>query len=127
VTRGETPCLCGAPYATIIEIQGRLADRFNLPDGRSLHPYALVGPLVLEAPWVRRYQIVQERLDRIAIKLVPVGEPPADAAATVTRRMAAELGGNVQVEVQLVKEIPPDANGKFRPYYSLVSPSAPPG
>jgi len=127
VTRGETPCPCGAPYATIIEIQGRLADRFNLPDGRSLHPYALVGPLVLEAPWVRRYQIIQERLDRIAIKLVPVGEPPADAAAAATRRMAAELGGNVQVEVQLVKEIPPDANGKFRPYYSLLrSASTPP-
>jgi hypothetical protein len=35
-----------------------LLDRFELPDGRSIHPYALVSTIMAGGPWVRRYQIV---------------------------------------------------------------------
>ena len=123
VTRGEAPCPCGAPVTTIARIQGRVVDRFPLPDGTTVHPYVLSEPLKVAAPWLRRFQLIQEQVDFVRIKVVPLRSsmPSPEAIAAVGRRVAAELGGNVRVETELVEEIPPVKSGKFRPYYSLVS------
>jgi phenylacetate-CoA ligase len=128
VTRGPDVCPCGAPNSTIASIQGRVADRFQLPDGRSVHPYTLVNTIVTGSRWVRRYQIVQEQLGLIAVKLVPLaGETPEPASVAAIRQSLRErLGEGVLVKVELMKEIPASANGKFRPYFSLVTLSDPP-
>ncbi|MCZ7384318.1 MAG: hypothetical protein O8C63_06155 [Candidatus Methanoperedens sp.] len=123
VTRGEDRCACGAPNSILARVEGRVADRFELPDGRSVHPYTLVASLVMHAPWLRRYQIVQEQIDRIRVRLVPMpGETPAADALTGVRQILAErLGRDIYVEIEVVDEIPAGPSGKFRPYYSLVS------
>ncbi len=121
VTRGETPCSCGAPVSTLSRILGRTVEQFVLPDGKLLHPYALVLPLLAEAPWLRRYQIVQDRADRVLVKIVPLTHPGPEAVAAVARRLAAVLEGQLAVEIELVEVIPPEPNGKYRPYYSLVN------
>jgi phenylacetate-coenzyme A ligase PaaK-like adenylate-forming protein len=123
VTRGEDRCPCGAPNSTLAGVQGRMADRFELPDGRSVHPYTLVSPLLTLAPWLRRYQIVQEQPDRIRVKLVPMpGQTSAaDSLASIRQIYAQRLGEGISVEVEVVEEIPAGSSGKFRPYYSLVS------
>ena len=112
VTLGESP-------STLKEIQGRSMDRFVLPGGISLHPYALVKPLLQCAPWSRQFQLIQEREDRIRVKLVPsAGAHPAPEAVEAVRLiLGAQLGPRVVVEVDLAECIPPGANGKFRPYY----------
>jgi phenylacetate-CoA ligase len=121
VTRGETPCSCGAPVSTLSRILGRTVEQFVLPDGKLLHPYALVLPLLAEAPWLRRYQIVQDRADRVLVKIVPLTHPGAEAVAAVARRLATALQGQLAVEVELVEDIPLEPSGKYRPYYSLVN------
>jgi phenylacetate-CoA ligase len=121
VTVGETPCSCGAPVSTLSRILGRTIEQFLLPDGKLIHPYALVVPLLAEAPWLRRYQIVQDRADRVLVKIIPLTNPSAEAVAAVARRLAAALEGQLAVEVELVEDIPPEPNGKYRPYYSLVN------
>ena len=125
VTRGPDGCSCGAPNTTIASIQGRVADRFDLPDGHSVHPYTLVSTLLAGSPWVRRYQIIQEQPDLISVKLAPLaGETPEPEAIAGTQvRLRAKLGEGVDVRVQMVTEIPAEPNGKFRPYFSRVSPS----
>jgi phenylacetate-CoA ligase len=120
VTRGEPQCPCEAPFATIARIEGRAMDRFPLPDGTSVHPYAVVDPLMSQASWLRRYQIVQDRTDHLTVKLAPRTEPPPDALPALERLITAAFGGQVRVALRLVDEIPPEPNGKFRPYYSLV-------
>jgi phenylacetate-CoA ligase len=124
VTRGETGCPCGAPVATIVQIQGRTADRFLLPNGETLHPYALDQPLIDYAPWLRRYQVTQERKDLFRIKVVALSDsrPSPETLAGIGRRIAADIGHGVRVEIELVDEIPPGKGGKFRPYRSLVAP-----
>jgi phenylacetate-CoA ligase len=123
VTVGQTPCPCGAPVSTLTRILGRTIEQFLLPNGKLLHPYALVLPLFDEAPWVRRYQIVQDRADHILIKIVPLTNPGAEAVAAVARSLEAALEGQMAVEIELVDDIPPEPNGKYRPYYSLVTPA----
>jgi phenylacetate-CoA ligase len=123
VTRGPSGCACGAPNSTLGEIQGRTFDRFELPNGRSIHPYSLATTLVRSASWLRQFQIVQERSDRIRLKLVPMerSHPPADWESEMRRIFAERLGDGVRIEMEWVDRIPNESNGKFRPYCSLVS------
>jgi phenylacetate-CoA ligase len=122
VVRGEARCSCGAPNSTLARVAGRVMDRFALRNGRSVHPYTLINPLLQCAPWLRRYQIVQEDLERLLVKLVPLAgkSPTADDFAGLRQAMVDNLGTSVSVRFEVVDEIPASANGKFRPYYSLV-------
>jgi phenylacetate-CoA ligase len=123
VTKGPSRCPCGAQCSTIQSILGRSTDRFPLPGGSTIHPYRLIGPLSQhDVPWVRRYQIIQETIDRILVKVVPCAgsAPRQEELARVRGQLAERVGCAVTVTVELVREIPPAANGKFLPYYSLV-------
>jgi phenylacetate-CoA ligase len=122
VTRGPDRCPCGAPNVTLVRIQGRVADRFMLPDQTSVHPYTLVNCLLSGGAWIRRYQIIQEQMDRIVLKLVPLpGQaPPGEALATIRGTLGERLGAGVAVEIQVLEEIPAAPSGKFRPYFSMV-------
>jgi phenylacetate-coenzyme A ligase PaaK-like adenylate-forming protein len=123
VVRGPSGCPCGAPNFTLAEIQGRTFDRFALPGGRSIHPYSLATTLVRSASWLRQFQIVQECSDRIRLKLVLMegSRPPADWSCEMRRIFSERLGEGIRVEMEWVDRIPKEPNGKFRPYYSLVS------
>ncbi len=123
VIKGECPCpSCGAPVQTLRGILGRKIEVFHLPDGRRVHPYALVEALLVSAPWLRRYQIIQDRPDHVLVKLVPLEAPGADGPAVAARAVTGMLGGQATVDVELVSTIPAAPNGKYRPYLSLVSP-----
>jgi len=123
VVRGPAQCPCGAPYSTILRIEGRVVDRFPLPAGGSLHPYHLVVPLTRLNNWVRRYQIVQETIDHIRVRVVPMPvEPPGEAQKAELLRLLSEAAGpGIQVTLELVEELPPAPRGKSRLYYSLVN------
>jgi len=97
-------------------------DRFTLPDGSKLHPYHLLEPLVKEAPWLRRYQLIQEAVNRIVLKLQPLdgAEPRPEDLSRLRASLQAPLGREVTLQFELVKELPPAGSGKFRPYYSKV-------
>ena len=120
--RGPLRCPCGAPCATLEKILGRVIDRFTLPDGSKLHPYHLLEPLVKEAPWLRRYQLIQEAVNRVVLKLQPLdgAEPRPEDLSRLRASLQAPLGREVTLQFELVKELPPAGSGKFRPYYSKV-------
>jgi phenylacetate-CoA ligase len=120
VTLGDKPCGCGAPVATIKSILGRTVEEFTLPDGRRIHPYVLLRPLLASAPWLRRYQIVQDRADHILIRLISKTDPGAEAISATARAVAAAMDDSLRVDVEMVEDIPAEPNGKHRPYYSLV-------
>jgi phenylacetate-CoA ligase len=122
VTRGPLRCPCGAPNSTLQSIQGRTIDRFPLPDGTTIHPYHLLGPLVRNAPWLRRYQIIQEKIDCIVVRVVALAgqAPTQDDLGRLRLRMAEAVGAGIRITLELLKELPPAESGKFRPYYTLV-------
>jgi phenylacetate-CoA ligase len=120
VTRGAEGCLCGAPFSTISEIQGRMIDHFPLPDGRVVHPYRLTTPIRDACPWIRELQAIQLAPDRLVMKLVAHPHPSPDELDRVRALAAAQLGPAVRFQVEVVPEIPLEASGKFRPYRSSV-------
>jgi len=114
-------CGCGAPFATIGEIQGRMIDYFPLPDGRLLHPYEIVSRLVWgPREWMKQYQLVQERRDRVVLYAVADEPPPAQRVHEIERTVRPILGTGVEFEVRLVGCIPFESTGKLRPSRSLV-------
>jgi phenylacetate-CoA ligase len=119
-TRG-VPCRCGVPFATIGEIQGRMIDYFPLPDGRLLHPYEIVSRLVWgPGEWMKQYQLVQERRDRVVLYVVTDGPPPAERLLEIERTVRPILGARVEFEVQPAGHLPLESGGKLRPSRSLV-------
>jgi len=122
VTQGEARCGCGAPTATIATVQGRMLDYFALSNGRTLHPYALLVAFVdVAGPWLRRYQIVQERPDRLVVRVVPWAPPSAEAVERATAVLRERVGPGIAVEVRFVDDIEVEPSGKFRLARSLLA------
>lgn len=121
VTKGRSSCPCGQPFSTIRSVQGRTIDYFYLPDGRVMHPYELG---MTNYPWIREFQITQERLDRIVMCLVPRSAQVAKEIALLKKSVATKMGPGMVVEVEVVTTIPVETSGKFRPFRSLLPSSA---
>jgi len=122
VTRGREACVCGRPFGTVAAVQGRMIDYFPLPDGRTLHPYQILGSFIRGADgWIRQYQLLQERLDRIVLRVVPMEAPSVDQLTRIQRSVLPLLGPGVEFQVSLVDDIPLEEGGKFRPSRSLVA------
>ena len=98
-----------------------MIDYFPLPDGRLLHPYEIVSRLVWGPDeWIRQYQLVQERRDRVVLYVVADTPPTAERVAEVAGVARPLLGPAVEFELQLVERIPFESTGKLRPSRSLV-------
>jgi len=116
-TKGSQACRCGQPFSTIRSIQGRMIDYFVLPGNRVIHPYELG---IIKLPWIRAFQVTQERLDSIVMKVVPFHRPSTQEMLALVQPVVELAGQDVQFRVDLVPEIPMDANGKFRVYRSRI-------
>lgn len=122
--QGSVACECGAPFGTIRSVQGRMLDMFPLPDGRVIHPYWLSESLIMDDPdWIESFQLTQERIDHITMRIVPRAEPTSERLAMLRVRGAELLGAGVDFELLIVDSIPSELSGKFRPARSHVTSS----
>ena len=93
-----------------------MIDYFPLPDGRLLHPYEIVSRLVWgPTEWMKQYQLVQERRDRVVLYVVADEPPPAERLQEIERAVRPILGAGVEFEVQLAGSIPVDAQRQAPP------------
>jgi phenylacetate-CoA ligase len=119
--RGDQSCSCGQPFSTIRSIQGRMIDYFKLSNGRMVHPYCMLQSIMPGTEtWIRQYQFVQDRPDRIVMRVVSKELPPAEATNRITRAVTPLLGPGIEFELLIVDDIPLDPSGKFRHARSLV-------
>jgi len=122
VVAGETPCPCGAPFASIGGVEGRTIDHFPLANGRVVHPYELVlATLEAAGPWLRQYRLLQETPDRVVLTVAPFDQPGPGALARLRAAVSARLGPGVSLRVDLVDEIHLEPSGKYRVSRSLVT------
>lgn len=119
--RGDSACPCGLPFSTIERIEGRTVDFFPLPDGRTLHPYRVVGELLDAAPWVRRYQLLQETIQRIRLRIVPFGKPSPEQIERVEAGIRPILGPEVDFRIELTDELDIPPGEKYRILRSRVA------
>ena len=121
VTRGADACRCGLPFSTIRSVQGRMIDYFPLPGGRLMHPYEIVEVLNdRKVGWLRQYQLLQEKRDRIVLRAVPLSPPLPEDLDRLETALGAVVGPDVKIGIRLVPEIDTEITGKFRVSRSLV-------
>lgn len=116
----EGECPCGRGLSLMKVVKGRTTDFVIAPDGRWVHGLALIYT-VRDVPGVRQYQIVQQDVDLIAVKLAVEPDFPADGDERIRRQIIQRLGSEVRVEIERVEDIPADASGKFRYVISQVA------
>lgn len=104
-------CACGRAFESYRFIEGKIADRLLLPDGRMI---GNVYSLVESFPAVRECQIRQTAIDRIIFVLVPAPEFDGAARAEVERQAREFLGPAVSFSLQLTDSIERTKRGKLR-------------
>jgi phenylacetate-CoA ligase len=119
--RGETTCPCGAPFSSLVAVEGRVQDYLPLANGRLFLPTEIVALALEQAtPWIAQHQVVQERTDHVVLRVVPLRPPPAGAVAALQAAVLERLGPGIRLDIALVPEIPLDASGKFQVARSRV-------
>jgi phenylacetate-CoA ligase len=120
--RLKKPCPCGRPGDVFLDIDGRLEDYVVTPDGRMV---GRLDHIFKEQVHVAEAQILQETPDAIEVRVVP--RPGWDAASRriLLRDIRARLGDQIRVDLNLVRTIAREPNGKFRAVKSHVARYAP--
>lgn len=116
-TRLTQPCSCGRAGDVFLAVDGRIEDYVVTPDGRRI---GRLDHIFKDLRCVAEAQIVQETPAAIELRLVPSESWEATSEAAVLGEVRSRLGEEIRVDIQLVREIPREANGKFRAVKSSV-------
>ena len=119
--RGPDECACGAPYSTLLAVQGRTIDCFPLGDGTSLHPWEILNPIKPHMAWVKQFQLVQCSPDDIELRVVPRRTPAPDELESMAAAARGGLAGRARFAVKLVPAIESGAAGKSRPFVPFAA------
>jgi len=121
--RGPSPCPCGWLSGTLRSIVGRKVEYFLLPDGRWIHPASITGPMLVdEIAWVEQHQLVQEKDDRILMRILPRRSPPENGLVRLQDFARGVLGDRVHFRIELVDGCEQEPGKKFRPFITLSAP-----
>ena len=104
------------PHRLLRSIDGRVTDRFLLPDGRRLHGYSLGELVETSGLPVRKFQITQIRRDVFRIRLV-LEAAGQESLAALDEKLRHILGPGVQVRLKVVDSLD-RPHRKFYPYVS---------
>lgn len=116
----DESCKCGRVMPVLKEVIGRIEDVVIGPDGRQMVRF---HGIFVDQPHVQEGQIIQETLDRIIVKVVPInGFGDADIKDIISR-VQQRLSEKVEVVVECVDYIPRTKSGKFQAVISLVNPN----
>ncbi len=110
-TRAKTPCPCGRPGDTFLDIDGRVEDYVEASDGRLL---GRLDHVFKGQRGVAEAQIHQQIPGAIEIHLVRTSEWDDRAEPSLLRELHRRLGETMKVELRIVDSIPREPNGKFR-------------
>jgi phenylacetate-CoA ligase len=127
---GTEPCSCGRVYPLLARVHGRSGESFLRKDGALVIPDVFLHILgwEFETREVRKFQIVQEDVDRVLVRFVPEagseGYSPEERAG-ITAAIREQLGAPVTVEFVAEEEIEPASSGKYIFAASKVSGGTP--
>ena len=116
----EARCPCGRGLPLLKELQGRTTDFVVAADGTVMHGLALIYVL-RDLPGIQAFKVTQHTLQRTQVQLVTDSRFGPESAATICAAFRARLGAEVQIDLDLVDAIPPEASGKYRYIVSRVS------
>jgi phenylacetate-CoA ligase len=110
---GLTECSCGRGLPMLRKVIGRQLDMIGTPEGRCV-PGEFFPHLFKEFPAVDRFQVLQETLDRIQIRLILRPGWNASDQDLLEKELRGALGPSIQIDIVPVSEIPLTPLGKLQ-------------
>lgn len=104
-------CPCGLPFPLLGQVEGRSQDTIRTPDGGTV-PAIFIGHVVKTADWMERFQVVQDTLDHILIKVVASEEPTPERTRSLDEKLRVRLGAGTRIEWQRVSALEKTRSGK---------------
>ena len=112
-------CRCGRGLPRLARVEGRRTDFLVTPSGKVMHALAVIYVL-RELPGLRSFQVVQEKLDRVLVRVVADGDPSAALRERIVTQVTALFEGGATVEVEVADDLS-TASGKHRYVISHVA------
>ena len=106
-------CSCGRKLQTIKKIQGRVRNMMILPNGDKKWP--LVGSLQYESFGVKRFQMVQTKIDELELSIIC--EPLVERESELIEVIRKQIGFNINVIIKYVNDFP---NYKFEEFICQI-------
>ncbi|MDQ3820999.1 MAG: hypothetical protein M3362_25410, partial [Acidobacteriota bacterium] len=122
---GRADCPCGRGLPLIERVEGRTAECISDSSGKPVSPMSLSRHLFAQGDYrdaVRHYQLVQESESRARLLVVTADGFGESMSERLRERLKELLGGSVTIEVEKVKEIPPEKSGKrplIKPFHYM--------
>lgn len=109
---GDRHCDCGRVFKLLEGIQGRSADYVLTLSGNRLIVHFFTG-ILEHFTEVDSFQVIQERVGAIQLRIVP-GPGFNEGVQQKICQALTEKGADLEIEVEVVKEIPLTSGGKRR-------------
>jgi len=116
---GNRTCPCGRGLPLMEGMQGRLLDMIVTPDGRYVAGEYFIR-LLKTFPGIRHFQVVQEAVERLEIRLVTDSQFRPEYLEETRRSLGQIVGARTRIEFQMVDAIPLTASGKWRVTVSRI-------
>ncbi|MCB1776164.1 MAG: phenylacetate--CoA ligase family protein [Candidatus Competibacteraceae bacterium] len=113
-------CACGRSLPLLKAIAGRANDGLIATSGAWIHGSAF-NHLLRELDGLQAYQIIQETRTQVRLLLSLAGELSNQTTEQLIRAFRERLGTTVEVSIECIAHIPPEANGKYRHVICRVS------
>jgi phenylacetate-CoA ligase len=106
-------CSCGRGLPLIADVVGRSLDVIRTPEGKVV-PGEFFPHLIKDFKDVTRFQVIQEKLDLLIIKLVPTTELSEATIKRIDGEIHKVVGPAMLIKYEIVSDIPLTATGKYR-------------
>jgi phenylacetate-CoA ligase len=113
------PCRCGRGLPLMNALEGRTLDFIRTPSGR-LVSGAFFPHFLKDFPTVRAFQVLQERLEAVTVRMTLEEPLCSDDESLVKGTIARTIGPDVEIEWQLGPDVAIERTRKFRPVISTV-------
>jgi Coenzyme F390 synthetase len=108
-------CSCGRGFPLVSSIEGRSAECLVTPEGHEISPAALGHYLFILCGHIdtfSRFQAEQHKLEGVMFRFVPLKTINEDIKQRLYDDLQHLMGEGVEVDLEFVDDIPPEANGK---------------
>lgn len=117
--KSDELCPCGRGLPLLERVEGRTGDLMYGPNGRVFSPMIWYN-LMRRIPGIKQYKIIQEKRDLIRVLLVKDTKFSEETLIKTEHDIKEDMGEDVNVQIELVDQIPRDESGKLRFIVSKV-------